>query len=340
MVAAATIGSAVIGGGVAANSARKSRNAQENATAENNKLSESQMAEDKRRYDLDREDRNMWASATMEGEQAQADRIRQDSLDAYGRVRSDNTGAMNRGELAGNQLAYRLGLGGTGTGEAGGLNSRYKDFNYNFEADPGYQFRMSEGQNGVNNKMAASGSLLSGAALKALTRFNQDYASNEYGNSYNRARSGYESDRNAFSADNTNEYNRLMGVQGAGQNAVNSTASAGMGANSTNASAGMNAQNQISNAYQGLATGAANASAQYGQQSNNYYNNLMGNNNANANAQSAYNTAFGNAIGGGLGMATGAWNSYQRQGQSQPYVYDNGYSMGTGSAYGGSRRGM
>lgn len=55
-----------------------------------------------------------------------------------------------------------------------------------FQKDPGYQFRLDEGNKGINAAMAARGMGNSGAALKSLSRYGQDYASNEYQNAYNR----------------------------------------------------------------------------------------------------------------------------------------------------------
>ncbi len=52
--------------------------------------------------------------------------------------------------------------------------------------DPGYQFRLSEGEKGINRMAAGRGSFDSGATLKALNRYNQDYATGEYGNVFNR----------------------------------------------------------------------------------------------------------------------------------------------------------
>lgn len=54
------------------------------------------------------------------------------------------------------------------------------------QMDPGYQFRLVEGTKAIGNLAGARGMTNSGATLKALTRFGQDYASNEYGNIYNR----------------------------------------------------------------------------------------------------------------------------------------------------------
>lgn len=53
-------------------------------------------------------------------------------------------------------------------------------------ADPGYQFRLDQGNQAINAAAAARGLGNSGAALKELTRYGQDYASNEYNNAYNR----------------------------------------------------------------------------------------------------------------------------------------------------------
>jgi hypothetical protein len=56
-----------------------------------------------------------------------------------------------------------------------------------FEKDPGYQFRLDEGNKAINAAMAARGNAGGGAALKELTRYGQGFASNEYQNSWNRA---------------------------------------------------------------------------------------------------------------------------------------------------------
>jgi hypothetical protein len=54
------------------------------------------------------------------------------------------------------------------------------------QSDPSYQFRLDQGMQGVNNSAAARGNLLSGGTLKALQKYGQDFASNEYTNRYNR----------------------------------------------------------------------------------------------------------------------------------------------------------
>lgn len=67
-----------------------------------------------------------------------------------------------------------------------------------YQADPGYAFRMSEGMKGLERSAAARGGLMSGATGKALTRYGQDVASQEYQNAYNRFRDTQQLRRNAL----------------------------------------------------------------------------------------------------------------------------------------------
>jgi len=65
---------------------------------------------------------------------------------------------------------------------------------FNFEADPSYQFRLSEGMKALTNAAAARGMNRSGATIKALGGYNQNMASQEYGNAFNR----FNTNRNAL----------------------------------------------------------------------------------------------------------------------------------------------
>jgi hypothetical protein len=96
----------------------------------------------------------------------------------------------------------------TSTTPVGDFN---RDFTLaDFQKDPGYQFRMDEGEKALEASAAARGGLLSGANLKAIGRYGQDYASGEYSNAYNR-----------FNNDRTTRFNRLSAVAGTGQAATN-----------------------------------------------------------------------------------------------------------------------
>jgi hypothetical protein len=79
-----------------------------------------------------------------------------------------------------------------------------------FQQDPGYAFRLSEGQKALDRQAAARGGLISGGALKAATRFGQDMGSQEFTNAYNR----YQTNR-------SNQLNPLQSLMGAGQTATN-----------------------------------------------------------------------------------------------------------------------
>jgi hypothetical protein len=57
---------------------------------------------------------------------------------------------------------------------------------YNFKTDPGYEFRLGEGQRVLERGASAAGGLLSGGYARRAIRYGQDYASNEYNNVYNR----------------------------------------------------------------------------------------------------------------------------------------------------------
>jgi hypothetical protein len=90
----------------------------------------------------------------------------------------------------------------------------------------GYQTRLNEGNNSLNSAYAAKGTLQSGAALQALAKYNQDYASNEFGKYF-----GY-----------------LSGQQQLGPGAAN--ALSGVGTNYANAAGqiGLNQGDNIGNA--------------------------------------------------------------------------------------------
>ena len=57
---------------------------------------------------------------------------------------------------------------------------------YEFTETPGYQFRLQEGMQQMQNMMSARGMRDSGAAIKAGQRYGQEYASGEWEKAYNR----------------------------------------------------------------------------------------------------------------------------------------------------------
>jgi hypothetical protein len=103
-----------------------------------------------------------------------------------------------------------------------------------FQTDPGYAFRMSEGMKGLERSAAARGGLMSGGTLKGIQRFGQDLASQEYQNAFNR----YQSNRAA-------QLNPLQSLAGVGQTSANTLGAAGTQFANTVGNIGMtNAMNQ------------------------------------------------------------------------------------------------
>ena len=89
------------------------------------------------------------------------------------------------GITAQNRLLDLLGLSQNRGAEGFGKYGR--DFSMSdFTADPGYAFRLAEGQKTLDRQAAARGGLISGGALKAATRYGQDMGSQEYQNAFNR----------------------------------------------------------------------------------------------------------------------------------------------------------
>jgi hypothetical protein len=147
-----------------------------------------------------------------------------------------------------------------------------------FQADPGYQFDLSQGQQAINRSAAASGGLASGNTLKALNNYSQNQASNEYQNAYNR-----------FTNNQSQSFNRLASLAGLGQTATGQIGSAGQ-----------NMANQVGQ----NTMGAANAQGAAGIAGANAWSNGLSNLGS-IGMQGAYMNKYG---GGGLN--TGGYGSY------------------------------
>lgn len=83
-----------------------------------------------------------------------------------------------------------------------------------FQQDPGYAFRLSEGQKVLDRSAAARGGLISGGALRAATRYGQDMGSQEYANAFNR----YQTNR-------SNQLQPLGNLMASGQSAASNQGS-------------------------------------------------------------------------------------------------------------------
>jgi hypothetical protein len=157
-----------------------------------------------------------------------------------------------------------------------------------FQADPGYAFRLSEGMKGMNATAAARGGLLSGNALRAGQEYGQQMGSQEYQNAFNRYQANralqaqeYGNAFNRFQTERTNTLAPLQSLAGVGQSATQ----------------------QAQQAAQNYATGASGALGTFGAAQGS---NIIGQGNARA---SGY-VGAANALSGGIGQGI---NFYQNQ---------------------------
>ncbi len=104
---------------------------------------------------------------------------------------------------------------GTGVG-SGYFTQQYTPEEFAKGQDPGYQFRLAQGQEATNRMANMGGGMISGNALKGQEDYTQGAASQEFTNAFNRFQTG-----------RTNIYNTLAGIAGLGQQSLNTTANAG-----------------------------------------------------------------------------------------------------------------
>jgi len=143
--------------------------------------------------------------------------------------------------------------------------SKYTPFGMQqFQQDPGYGFRLKEGQQALDRQAAARGGLISGGALKAAQRYGQEMGSQEYMNAFNR----YQTERAA-------RLNPLQSLTGMAQTTANTLGTAG--------------QQMASNVGEAIGSGAAARASGYVGQANaltsglgTYLNYRQGNNMVNA----------------------------------------------------------
>lgn len=154
----------------------------------------------------------------------------------------------------------------------------FKEFSYTGDDlynDPSYLFRLQQGQKALDRQGAAAGRFLSGSQLQASSNYNQNAASQEFQNAYQRALGTF----------STNEGNRFNAYQANFNNAVNPLLS--------------------------LAGAATLGSQNLGNAGANVANAMGANLTANANAQGAAGIAGANAISGGLNNAVNSYQSNQ-----------------------------
>jgi hypothetical protein len=216
-------------------------------------------------------------------------------VDAQGNVITDPTaqfggiGNLNVGATQAEMDAAAAGV------PAGSLTRQFTAEDFLAGMDPGYDFRMKEGNAALQARRAAVGNRFGGQALKDIANYNQEAASQEYGNAFNR-----------YQTNQGNIYNRLAALAGIGQTQTQSNTNAGAaaaGAMGSNLIAGAgNASNYLTGAAASRAAGQVGSTNAIvgGLQSGlgNYY---LGN---------LYNQGRTGGAGGGVGGSTRGYDPY------------------------------
>lgn len=333
-VAVAIGGSAIVGGVVASNSADKAANAQETSAnksiaAQNEQLRLTR-AENAPFLDTGTKSNTRLASLLGLGPQGgtgplteqQVQQIYQRYMgrpvqaDEMKSLMATNTSAaqVEKSVASSPEYVYHIGPKGNvspvttqlfadesaaPSADAGSLIKKFSASDLN--ADPvyqsGLQFGLDRGTQGINARATASGMYDSGATLKALTQFGNDYGSTKANESYNR-----------FTNDQGNIYNKLAGVSGTGQVATNQVASAGT-------SAANNISNDLTGAGNARAAGIVGGANAWGNAASgasgaamNYQNNQR------------FQALFGNGNNGYYG-SSGPYNQSQAVKNSSMYGY-------------------
>lgn len=133
------------------------------------------------------------SSKAAKAQQASANQANKTALDQYHQTRDDQAPWRTAGANALTQLTGNLSKGFTPNDLAN---------------EPGYQFELNQGMQGLDRSAASRGRLYSGAQMKAADTYANNFAGTKYNEAYNRWLTGN---------------NELAGVAGVGQTATNVT---------------------------------------------------------------------------------------------------------------------
>jgi hypothetical protein len=163
----------------------------------------------------------MQSSAAGDAAQTQADAANRASdlqWQQFQQMRQSLQPYMDLGQSKVRDINYMLG--------SGLLNPQFQ-FNptmEQLEQTPGYQFTLNQGLNTLNNQMAAKGLNLSGAQARGIADYTTGLASQTYQQQYQNALQNFLTNYNV----NTDQYNRLSGLVGMGENAAAGVGNAGL----------------------------------------------------------------------------------------------------------------
>jgi len=148
------------------------------------------------------------ANSAADTQASAANNATQTQEDMYNQTVKNEQPFMNAGTTALSTL----------TGQLPTLNAPIDNTNWQRYMDPSYQFQLQQGQQALQNSQAAQDGALSGAAMKGLIQYNQNFANTGFQNAFNN-----------YQTQNQNIYNRLAGLAQLGQNAASNTGMTGAG---------------------------------------------------------------------------------------------------------------
>lgn len=166
----------------------------------------------------------------------------------FNQIRSMLPGQYTQYDEQGNPI-------GTATGQDY-LTHQFNAQDFQNNLDPGYQFRLQQGQLANQAMLNKAGGLIGGNALQGLNDYNQGMASQEYVNAFNR-----------FQTQRNNIYNTLASIAGLGQtsqqqanqanqNFANNQTGLITGAGAAQAAGQIGSANAMSNALGGVGNAA------------------------------------------------------------------------------------
>jgi hypothetical protein len=184
------------------------------------------------------------------------------SQNEFNTIENQQAPYMQAGYGATKQLNYLLGEGGANALPGGSSAGGYGSLNAPFTADtfktlsPAYQFQSQQGAQGTLNQDSSAQGAESGAALKDLQSYNQNFANTSFNNAFNQ----YQTQQN-------NVFSRLSGLATLGENAAANTGAQGTALANQSSQSATNIGTALNNGIQGAGSNALSG-ALYGGQLN------------------------------------------------------------------------
>lgn len=175
----------------------------------------------------------------------------------YDQNRRDNMPALQARNSALEKLLFMLGA--SGDPKTAGFGSLAQPFTAaDLQKEPGYQFGMQQGTQALERSAAARGGLYSGATMKALQRYGQDYAGTKYDQAFTRNRQARGDAFDRFASLAGLGQTGASQIASGAQNFANQAGNIALGNANFQAAAGLNQGNILGNNVNQLAAWASN----------------------------------------------------------------------------------